>query len=189
MKDKIISAGTELFGEKGFSETSIQDIVNIIGVTKGTFYYYFNSKEELLRQIHLSFIEDLLVQQKSVLEDDTKTFKEKLHGIVTVLIKNIKIQGQRQSARIFFREMRHLNEEHLEDIIEKRNDFRLNLQTLLSEGKEQGELKEELRPDILSFAILGVSNWSYYWFNPDGDVTEEELVNIYVEMILNGISM
>jgi AcrR family transcriptional regulator len=38
MKEKIIQQSIQLFGEKGFKETSIQDIVDSLSVTKGTFY-------------------------------------------------------------------------------------------------------------------------------------------------------
>ena len=46
MKQKIKNTSISLFEQKGFAETSIQDIVDSLGVTKGTFYYYFASKEE-----------------------------------------------------------------------------------------------------------------------------------------------
>ena len=48
MKRKIIEESIDLFDKKGFNNTSIQNIVDSIGVTKGTFYYYFSSKQELL---------------------------------------------------------------------------------------------------------------------------------------------
>ncbi len=51
MKEKIIEKAIELFEKKGFSTTSIQDIVDELGVTKGSFYYYFSSKEQLLMDI------------------------------------------------------------------------------------------------------------------------------------------
>ena len=61
VKEKITAQSIRLFEKKGFTETSIQDIVDSLGVTKGTFYYYFSSKEELLMDIHLGYIDELLV--------------------------------------------------------------------------------------------------------------------------------
>lgn len=60
MKAKITEHSIRLFEQKGFTETSIQDIVDSIGVTKGTFYYYFSSKEQLLMDIHMDYITKLL---------------------------------------------------------------------------------------------------------------------------------
>jgi AcrR family transcriptional regulator len=185
MKEKIIETSIELFDQKGFKETSIQDIVETIGVTKGTFYYYFKSKEELLKDICLNYIEDLVKQQEQILEDPKKSCTEKLYDIVYMLIKNIKTQ--RRSGRIFFREMRHLNEAHLEEIKNKRRIFRENYQKLIEEGIAKGEFKQNLYPDLLTFGLLGITNWSYYWYDPDGAVSEEKLTEIYVDLILNGI--
>ena len=68
MKAELIQASIGLFVEKGFSATSIQDIVDRVGVTKGSFYYHFKSKEELLMHIQASYIDDLLTRQNQILE-------------------------------------------------------------------------------------------------------------------------
>ncbi|WP_174734869.1 TetR/AcrR family transcriptional regulator [Mesobacillus harenae] len=185
MKQKIIKTSIQLFDERGFSGTSVQEIVETIGVTKGTFYYYFKSKQELLKLIHLNYIEDLIIQQEKILQDPEKCHKDKLHEIVFMLISNIKTQ--RPSARIFFREMRHLTEQHVEEIRVKRNIFRENYQTMVEEGVRAGEFSQAARPDIITFGILGITNWSYYWYNPDGNISEQELTKAYTDMIFNGI--
>jgi AcrR family transcriptional regulator len=184
VKDKLIKTSIELFGEKGFSETSIQDIVNENEVTKGTFYYYFNSKEELLLKIHLDYINDLIEKQEKVFKDDSKSCREKLHDLVLTLIKNI--NGQGQSARVFFREMRNLKDEHLSEVVKRRDQYRENFQNLIEEGIRNGEFRNDLRPDMVTLAILGITNWSYFWYDSDGEVSEEELTRIYVSLILSG---
>lgn len=47
-RTEFIQAARDLFNEKGFENTSIEDIVARVGVAKGLFYYYFGSKEEVL---------------------------------------------------------------------------------------------------------------------------------------------
>ncbi|OLS40336.1 TetR/AcrR family transcriptional regulator [Bacillus sp. MRMR6] len=185
MKQKIMEASIQLFDQNGFKSTSIKDIVDSIGVTKGTFYYYFASKEELLKDIHLIYIEELLEQQENILSNPCTNCTYKLYEIVVTLIKNIRTK--RQSARIFFREMRHLSEDNLDDIRIKRNEYRKNVEDLIQEGISRKEFKGEVRADILTFGILGMTNWSYYWYNHKGEVSEEQAAEIFLEMILNGI--
>lgn len=181
-----MATSIRLFDEKGFKGTSIQDLVNEIDVTKGTFYYYFTTKEELLYMIHYDFINSLLDKETKLLKDIKKNCKEKLYGIVLILIMEIK--NRRHSARIFFREMRHLNDVHLLNILSKRDQFRINLQELIEIGIKNNEFREDFRADILSFAILGVVNWSYFWYDPNGSVNEVELTETYVNLILNGLN-
>jgi AcrR family transcriptional regulator len=185
MKEKIIETSIELFDQKGFKETAVQEIVESLEVTKGAFYYYFKSKEELLRDICLTYIEDLLQQQECILRDENKDCTTKLYEIVYMLIHSIKTK--RKSARIFFREMRHLHEAHLQEIKAKRRAFRENYQKLIEDGIAKGEFKEMPTPHMVTFGILGITNWSYYWFHPEGEISEEKLAEIYIDLILNGI--
>ncbi|WP_342430835.1 TetR/AcrR family transcriptional regulator [Neobacillus sp. FSL H8-0543] len=185
MRQKIIETSIQLFDQNGFKSTSINDIVQLMGVTKGTFYYYFTSKEELLKDIQLTYIKDLIKQQEVILRCPKTNISSKLFEIIYMIMKNIKTQ--RQSARIFSREMRHLSIMNLEDIHKKRNLFRYNTQMLIEEGIKTGEFKANLRADIITFGILGSTNWSYYWFNTEGEVSEEKVAKIYLDMILNGI--
>lgn len=185
MKEKITEQSIQLFEEKGFSHTSIQDIADALNVTKGTFYYYFSSKEQLLMDIHLEYIDHLLKRQQIILENTT-TNEQKLIKIITMLIEDIKAKGS--SGRVFFREIRHLNNKNITLIKKKRNEFRLNIEAVIQNGISEGEFKKDLRADMIAFGVLGVTNYSYNWFTPDGDVTPNELATIFSEMIINGIT-
>ncbi|MEK5080723.1 TetR/AcrR family transcriptional regulator [Solibacillus sp. FSL W7-1436] len=186
MRGRILKESIDLFDKKGFSKTSIQDIIDTIGVTKGTFYYYFKSKQELLMDIHLNYIKELLAEQEVILNDEYLSSIVKINKLIHLIIKNIKVHGK--SARVFHREFRHLDDKQLKLINDYRKEFRINLEKLFDEGIEKGEFREDLRSDIVIFGILGMVNRSYNWYNPDGEVTEEELVSTYMEMILNGIN-
>ena len=186
MKEKILEKSIVLFEKKGFSETSIQDIVDELNVTKGTFYYYFKSKEEILMDIHLRYINDIVKRQKAIVDGEGKDCKTKLFDVVNLLLGSIKTQGT--SARVFYREMRNLSEEHLAQIIPTRDTFFAQLKGIIDEGISKGEFRSDLRSDMITFAVLGACNWSYQWFNPNGPVPDHEVAAIYLEIFLNGIS-
>lgn len=184
MKSELIKQSISLFVEKGFSATSIQDIVDAVGVTKGSFYYHFKSKEELLMDIHLSYIDDLLKRQEKILETE-KNSREKLVKVVELVIHDIEKQGAIGS--VYFREIRHLSPDNAAKIREKRARFRDNIEKILKEGILSGEFRKELHSKMITFAILGITNWSYQWFNPEKDLSITELADMYTDFILNGI--
>lgn len=185
MKAEIKQESILLFEKKGFSETSIQDIVEALGVTKGTFYYYFQSKEELLMDIHLGYIDDLLERQEKIMQEGLDS-RGQLIRIVELLIGDIEEHGP--SGRVFFREMRHLGEANAEEVKDKRERFRLEIEALIRRGVQAGEFRREIRADMAAFAILGVTNWSYQWFNPGGGIPAGQLAEIFSDMILNGMA-
>ncbi|MFE3973767.1 MULTISPECIES: TetR/AcrR family transcriptional regulator [unclassified Peribacillus] len=185
MKEKMTEHSMRLFEKKGFSETSISDIVESVGVTKGTFYYYFKSKEQLLMDIHIAYIDELLSEQEIIISDTRKNCKEKLFVMVYMLLKSIKTK--KSSATVFFREMKNLSDEKLAQILPKRDEFRNKIKQVLVEGIESGELRSNLDASIISFAILGVANWSYHWFDSEVEKTEQEVADIFMGMILQGI--
>lgn len=82
--------------------------------------------------------------------------------------------------------MKSLSDESKTELVRKRELFRINLQTLLEEGKLNKEFKKDLQADIVSFGILGMTNWSYQWFNPQGKVSDKEVSKIFTDMVLEG---
>jgi AcrR family transcriptional regulator len=185
LKEKIKQTSIRLFVEKGFMETSIQDIVDELQVTKGTFYYYYTSKEELLTDIHQEYIDAILAKQEEVLSHEEWNWQRKLYEIVYFLISDIENQGP--SARIFHRELRNLSGERQQDIIAKRDQFRRNIEHVLKMGAESGEFRRDLQAGIISLAVLGITNWSYEWFNPKGRLSAREVADLFMDMIMNGI--
>ncbi|WP_406945630.1 TetR/AcrR family transcriptional regulator [Halobacillus sp. SY10] len=185
MKEKMMDTIIELFGKKGFQGTSIQDIVEANGVTKGTFYYYFKNKEDVLVHIHQSFIDHLLEGQEKIITNVDLSHSDQLYQIVELLIDNIRTNGH--SALVFFQEMRHLSEEKTAIILPKRQQFQENIQKVLEEGMKAGEFKKDLRADMLSYAVLGMANWSYFWYEPDGEVDEKSLTDLYMRLIFKEI--
>ncbi|MFB4164720.1 TetR/AcrR family transcriptional regulator [Alteribacillus sp. JSM 102045] len=185
MKEEILQTSITLFEQQGFSETSIQDIVQALGVTKGTFYYYFNSKEQVLMTIHSLYIDNVLVQQNAILNNNSISHIEKLHQLIDMLITNIEPRGQ--SAKVFYREFRHLSDSHLKEVKPKRDEIRNSIEKVIKDGMQAGEFRSDLKPDIITLGILGACNWTYQWFNPGGETSDKDVASIYVDMVLNGI--
>lgn len=186
MKQDLIAQSIDLFEKNGFTATSIQHIVDALQVSKGTFYYYFSSKEQLLMEIHDDYISDLLDRQQVALQE-SKSNRKKLQAIVSLLIHDIEQYGA--AGRVFFREIRHLDQLHADEIRDKRDTFRKRIAQVIQDGISSGEFREHLNADILSFAILGITNWSYQWYQLDGELSPTKLSTLFVDFILNGLSL
>ncbi len=66
---EIIETAKKLFGEKGYSKTSVEAIIKEMGVAKGTFYYYFKSKEEVLEAVVNHTLDQIVDMVEQVAND------------------------------------------------------------------------------------------------------------------------
>ena len=77
-REEIIRASQKLFIENGFAKTKVSDIVKAVGVSQGTFYYYFKTKEEIIGTIVDGYIEEIIRKILPVMGDRRLTALQKL---------------------------------------------------------------------------------------------------------------
>ncbi|OGO78143.1 MAG: hypothetical protein A2Y23_11375 [Clostridiales bacterium GWB2_37_7] len=77
-KNELVELAEKLFLEKGYEETSIDDILDASGLSKGGFYHYFKSKDEVLVESINNFAESLLKELEPIIDDTKLDAMEKL---------------------------------------------------------------------------------------------------------------
>jgi len=68
-KSEILDAAQKLFIEKGYAKTTVTDILNVHGLSKGVFYYYFKSKEEVMDAIIMRIVSADVAAAKEIADD------------------------------------------------------------------------------------------------------------------------
>jgi len=76
-KKQILEGAMQLFSQKGFQQTSMQEIADYIGVAKGSIYHYYKSKEDLLREIIWQYYEKISKQIDEIEQDEILTVRQK----------------------------------------------------------------------------------------------------------------
>lgn len=84
-KHEILDIAKELFIEKGYENTSIVNILEKVGIAKGTLYYYFTSKEEILDAIIDRISEKIFYKAQEISKDPSLSVQEKILGVVMSL--------------------------------------------------------------------------------------------------------
>jgi len=67
-KNELLDTAQELFFTKGYRRTSVDAIIKKVGVSKGTFYYYFKSKEDLMNTLVKRMTNQILIEVKKITE-------------------------------------------------------------------------------------------------------------------------
>lgn len=81
-KSELLDAAQKLFVEKGYAKTTVTDILNVYGLSKGIFYYYFKSKEEVMDAIIQRITDSLVLNAKRIIADPVLTPPQKLCAIL-----------------------------------------------------------------------------------------------------------
>lgn len=81
-RNEILDTAEQLFMSKGYDKTTIHDILNEIGIAKGTFYHYFKSKEEVLDAIVMRIVDGGVKTAKDIASDKSLTVHEKFLRIM-----------------------------------------------------------------------------------------------------------
>ena len=82
-KRELVNIAEKLFLQKGYAETSVDDILSAAGLSKGGFYHYFKTKDEVLAESVGFFIEDTLLELEPIVENKTMNAMEKLTLFLT----------------------------------------------------------------------------------------------------------
>lgn len=90
-KNEILDVANDLFNKKGFDQTSISDIQNEIGIARGTLYYHFKSKEEILDSLTTRYTEMILSKAQKAADNKKIETMERLRN--TLLALNIEKAG------------------------------------------------------------------------------------------------
>lgn len=108
-KQKIMEAAVKLFSEKGYHATSIQQIADTLGIAKGSLYFYFNSKEDLLVYICKHYMNVFVKEFESVMTDSSKQPSERL--ALQIILKREQFSNNREFITMFMNERFEVNDE------------------------------------------------------------------------------
>ncbi|MFL6071358.1 MAG: TetR/AcrR family transcriptional regulator [Actinomycetes bacterium] len=182
-KKAIIATAIGLFGERGFHATSVRDIVSATGITQGAFYHHFESKEEVLLDIHRAFIEtysDLILGILETQQDPVST----LRSLIVELL--VFVERFQMEVAIFFEERQFLDERAFSEVKRRLEQTNQGMLRLVSEGMRSGRLRRVGNPTIVLNAFLGMCTWAYQWYRPSG-LTSREIGNVFADIILTGL--
>jgi TetR/AcrR family transcriptional regulator, cholesterol catabolism regulator len=179
-----MDAALELFREKGYHSTSLQDIIKAADCSKGGFYHHFSSKEELLYLIHETFINYELEKGEEV-KRRKETATNRLRQLIIDLVESIDMY--RPHVTVFFEERRFLSSDRFVQIKKKRDQYEAIVREIVSEGIRSGEFRTDIDARIITFGLFGMCNWTYQWLRPGRGFTSHQVGEMFANLILQGL--
>jgi AcrR family transcriptional regulator len=183
--DRLVEAGVELFGSQGFHATSVREIVDAAGLTKGAFYHHFESKEDLLHLIHDEFIDFHLAGQRVILAE-VQTPHERLFHLVRLLA--LGVARYTSQVAVYFQEYRALPGDDFPDVHAKRTEGRNAFVQVITDGVASGDFRADVDPRMAAMGVLGMGNWIYQWYSDATPWSAEEIARSFGLMALRSLT-
>ena len=178
-----LKTAAQLFLEKSYGRTSLNDVALRLNITKPALYHYFDNKEDILLECYrlgVGLIEEILNE----IADHCGTGLEKveafIHSYAVVMTVNFGrcvmrldegdlTSGARREVRAYKRK------------IDRR------LRSFLQEGIEDGSIAP-CDAKIAAFSIAGALNWICMWYEPDGPLSPQEIAAQFVTTLTQGLA-
>jgi AcrR family transcriptional regulator len=182
-REGLIALAAELFEAKGYHLTSMDDIAQAAGIRKPTLYHYFKSKSEILTSIHEEFIEILIGRQFQRAELNLSPEQ----ALFEAMADNLELmETHRGYVRVFFEHHRDLPQKEYDEIRSKRHSYQELVADIVRRGIDQGTFRA-VDPRLASFAIFGMCNWAYQWFQPAGPMRSREVAYVFWDLLRRGL--
>jgi len=183
-KQMIIDTATNIFHQKGYRTATLDDVAHELGISKAALYHYVASKEDLLSLIYIQALENFFANAYAIDEMELPP-PEKLRFLIRHHIENIIIRNLPMFS-VFFTEENQLPEKQFQKIRKEKRKYTDVVEKIITEGIEQGFFRA-LNPKLQAFAIIGMCNWLYKWYNPGHDgQSAEEITDQFLDLLENG---
>jgi AcrR family transcriptional regulator len=168
-KQQLLDAAARLFAEQGYAATRVVDIVDAAGVAKGLFYWYFDNKEALFRELATEIRRRLRRQQAAAMDDDAPALVRLLQGAVA------SVQFMAENAPFF--SLLEVEGRNVSDVLRQGTEQHLSdVQALIVEGQADGTVTDTEPAELLALAVVGtVGQFSHFHRTGRIDLSLDEL--------------
>ncbi len=183
-KDTVLRSAIELFNRQGYDATSINDLAVDLGVSKSALYHHFASKEALLA----AALDEALEGLSSAVDaaaDATRgeTAYERLRATVEaavhILVEHLpavtlllRVRGNSALEQSALERRRHIDEQ---------------LARVVRQAADEGDLRDDVDPEVISRLVFGMVNSLVDWYRPDGPIPPETIAEAVAGVLFRGL--
>ena len=186
-RDDIIRVGLEILGEKGFNSCGIDAVLKSAKIPKGSFYYYFPSKEEFGLAVLDLYAVQAKAHAESYLHDRTLTPMARLRRYLTDVAASIEEEGCTRGCFLgnMTQEMAGQNDRFRVKLNEIWDGWKRIIADCLREAKAAKELKRDADADLLAeFIIVGIEGGMLRSKVSKTALPMKDMANILFERVL-----
>ncbi|MFZ0291514.1 MAG: TetR/AcrR family transcriptional regulator [Candidatus Sulfotelmatobacter sp.] len=188
-RQEILRTAARLFQQRGYDATSMNDVAAALKLSKGGLYHHFQSKDEILFEImnHAMEITDerVLNPVRAIADPE-----DRLRALIRLHIEVV-LSPRDREITVMLHENHPLPPSLRKRINSRKKDYIHFLENLMAEVQNKSRhahrAKAKVSPRAAAFALLGMINWIYQWYKPEGDLQAQNLIPQFTDLIFGGI--
>ncbi|HIW92596.1 MAG TPA: TetR/AcrR family transcriptional regulator [Candidatus Corynebacterium avicola] len=183
--DRALEAATSLFARQGYEGTSLQQVADTIGVTKGALYHYFPSKEELLYEIYGGVLRRQIENLTRFAESEapiSDRLRAAARDVISSTFDNL------EGMTIFFRSLHQLSDDRQKAVRQERRRYHEVFRGMIEEGQRTGTFRDDVPAEIAADAFFGSVHHLPTWYQPQGRHSADEITDAFAELLLRSLS-
>lgn len=181
----VLRRAIEVFNRQGYEATSIGDLARELGLTKSAIYHHVPSKEALLAAALDEALDGLSAAIEDAVNAEPATSAyERLRSAVR---DSVEILAQHLPAVTLLLRVRGNSEIELA-ALKRRRVIDDKLASLVQAAVDEGSLRADISPELISRLLFGTVNSLVEWYRPDGPVAVDDLSRSIVDLTFDGLT-
>ena len=179
----ILRSAARIFAEKSYHSTSMRDISRATNVSLAGLYHYCKSKEELLFLIQDNCFGRVLERLEQRLQDVNDPIAK-----LGIFIENHLsfFAANMAEMKVLSHEAESLRGDLYTHVSTRKDTYTKLARSILREVQETGNSKEPIDLTVATYALFGMMNWIYNWYDPQGKLKVSDLADNVMKLFLNG---
>jgi len=190
-RQEILRTAARLFQQRGYDATSMNDVATALKLSKGGLYHHFQSKDEILFEImnHAMEIteERVLAPVRGIADPE-----ERLRALIRLHIEVV-LSPRDREITVMLHENHPLPPTQRKRINARKKEYVHFVEDLIAQVQKEsqrghsGNSNASVSPRAAAFALLGMINWIYQWYKPEGYLQSQNLVPQFTNLVFKGI--
>jgi TetR/AcrR family transcriptional regulator, cholesterol catabolism regulator len=192
-RQEILRAAARLFQQRGYDATSMNDVASALKLSKGGLYHHFQGKDEILFEIMNHAME---ITEERVLAPVRSIGNpaERLRALIRLHMEVV-LSPRDREITVMLHENHPLPPGLRKRINHRKKEYVHFVENLIGEVQKDFQKEKRLSPGsqnavsprAAAFALLGMINWIYQWYKPEGNLQAQTLIPQFTELFFEGI--
>ncbi|NML16657.1 TetR/AcrR family transcriptional regulator [Azohydromonas caseinilytica] len=181
-REMILARAAELFANRGYPATSMNQVAEAAGLSKATLYHYYRDKYSLLVEIAEGHVARLVAMVEDVQAQPLEP-EARVRELVARIMREY--AHAQHAHRVLTDDVRFLDPKDCERIRAMQRRVTAGFAAALAQWHPEQDVAGLVKP--LTMLLFGMINWMFTWLRPEGELTHETMGSIVADLLVGGV--